>query len=239
MYTYFNMNEKLRQQFEDQLTYLPAINQQALRSFDWATELVAIGKNYGLHIDELDDLQIETMLVLVGLVDSDQYQNELINRLAISPTEAGKIIEDINKRVFTPIHDYIVSGGQKAESTPTTIMESAGFQMTTEDAPVPSANTVPLVRTGGDTPLAQSLPESKPVVPMPVIPPSPLQFHPTEEKSTEPTPIAEMPVTTPIAPVPSIPFSKEKLEQVYQERQKAIDTTLQSMDPVPVPPPVS
>lgn len=229
------MNDKLRQQFEDQLTYLPAINQQALRSFDWATELVAIGKNYGLHIDELDDLQIETMLVLVGLVDPGQYQNELINRLAISPTEAGKIIEDINDRVFTPIHDYIVSGGQKAEATPTTIMESAGFQMTTEDTPVPSTNTTPLVRTGGDTPIAQSLPESKPI-PAPVIPPSPLQFHPVEEKSTEPAPIAVMPATPVVAAAAPIPFSKEKLEQLYQERQKTIDTTLKSMDPVPVPP---
>jgi hypothetical protein len=62
MYTINNMNDKLRQSFEEQLVYLPEINQQALKSFDWATELLAIGKNYGLHIDELEDLQIETML---------------------------------------------------------------------------------------------------------------------------------------------------------------------------------
>jgi hypothetical protein len=41
------MNDKLRQQFEEQLTYLPDINQQAMRSFDWATELISIGHGYG------------------------------------------------------------------------------------------------------------------------------------------------------------------------------------------------
>lgn len=230
------MNEKLRQQFEDQLIYLPAINQEALRSFDWATELIAIGKNYGLHIDELDDLQIETMLVLVGLITAEQYPNELINRLAISPTEADKIISDINERVFIPIHDYIVSGGKKAEQTPKTIMESAGFQITTEESPVP-AITTPLVRTGGDTMTGQSLPDSKPAVPTPVIPPSPLQFHPSEPTTAVEAPVTPVPISDPIITMPPIPFSKEKLEQVYHERQKAIDTTLQSMDPVPVPPP--
>lgn len=228
------MNEKIRQQFENQLTYLPTINQQALRSFDWATELIAIGKNYGLHVDELDDLQIETMLVLVGLVDPNQFQNELINRLAISSIEAEKIISDINDRIFTPIHDYIVNGGKKMESTPTTIMESVGFQMTTEDIPTTSQSL--FTQTNKQVSMNQPIYESQPIVPTPVISPSPLQFHPIEEKSSQPAPIAAIPVIPATTDTLPTPFSKEKLEQVYQERQKAIDTSLQSMDQAPVPP---
>lgn len=214
------MNEKIRQQFEEQLVYLPEINQRALRSFDWATELVSIGKTYGLHIDELEDLQIETMLLLVGLTSPDEYEKELIERLAISPIEAEKIIQDVNKHIFSPIHDYIVSGGAKAQTTPTTIMESAGLQMTNDETPVQTTPDV-LVRVGGSVATVQSIPESKP------LPTSPLQFHPTAEKSTEPV-LPEITIPKP----PNIILSKEKLEQVSQNRQKVIDETLQSMDQV-------
>lgn len=222
------MNDKLRQQFEDQLTYLPTINQEALKAFDWASELIGIGKNYGLHVDELEDLQIETMLLLVGLTSPDNYEKELIERLAISPSEAGKIIEQINDRIFTPIHNYIVNGGVKAQSTPIMIMGSAGLEMTRDDSPIQTTpSSTPLVRVGGEHPTVQPIPESKP---SPVLPPSPLQFHPSEEKSIQPSTIIP---TEPVIPkLSTISLSKEKLEQVSQNRQKIIDATLQSMDQV-------
>lgn len=223
------MNEKIRQQFEEQLAYLPTINQEALKAFDWATELIGIGKNYGLHVDELEDLQIETMLLLVGLTSPDNYEKELIERLAIPPSEVNKIIEQINERIFTPIHEHIVNGGPKTQSTPATIMESAGLEMTKDDSPTLSTqNTDTLVRVGGEHPTGQSLPESKPVGQP--IPPSPLQFHPAEEKSIQPETVAE---TTPVAPkISTLSLSKEKLEQISQNRQKTVDATLQSMDQV-------
>ena len=232
------MNENLRQSFEEQLVYLPEINQQALKSFDWATELLSIGKNYGLHIDELEDLQVETMLVLVGLVQPADYQNELINRLAISPIEATKIIEQVNDRIFTPIHDYIVNGGPKVVTTPTGVMESAGFEITDDDAPVVT-KTDNFTRVGGvASPMQNIIPEDvTPVPTQPVVSPvittgtTPLQFHPNEEKTpaavipTQPVPVVET------APTP-VTLSKEKLEAMYHDRQKTIDATLQSMDQV-------
>lgn len=238
MYTINNMNDKLRQSFEEQLVYLPEINQRALKSFDWATELLSIGKNYGLHIDELEDLQLETMLVMVGLVQVKDYPNELINKLAISPAEANKIIEQVNDRIFQPIHDYIVNGGPKIPSTPKGVLESAGFEITDDDTPV-VIKTDNFTRVGGvASPVQNIIPEDvTPVPTQPVVSPAittgttPLQFHPDEEKTpaaaipTQPIPVAE---TTPTP----ITLSKEKLEAMYHDRQKTIDATLQSMDQV-------
>ncbi len=210
------MNEKLRQTYEEQLRYLPDINQQALKSFDWATELLAIGKGYGLHIDQLEDLQIETMLVLVGIVSPDRYENELIERLAVSPAEAAKIVEEVGNRVFTPIHDYILAGGVKKPVTPTNALESAGFQMTTDETPI-NLET-PIVRQGGGLTMNQSIPDTRPT------PVAPLSFQPNAA--------AAIP-TQPVAPAPQpVSISREKLEKVYQERMQQVDTTLQSMDQV-------
>jgi hypothetical protein len=219
------MNDNLRKTFEEQLTYLPAINQQALRSFDWATELIGIGKQYGLHIDQLDDLQIETMLVLVGVTSADDYPNELITRLAISPSEADKIIEQVNDRIFTPIHDYIVRGGPVALPDDTAIMANAGFQMATN----PLLENQPVV--SNNRPIAASNPT--PIINQPVITPtivstpvaSPLTFNP----QTTPTPVAIPTTVLPTNPSP-VMSAREKLEKIYQDRKKVIDATLQSMD---------
>ena len=219
------MNEKLRQTFEEQLTYLPSINQQALRSFDWATELVGIGKQYGLHVDQLDDLQIETMLVLVGITNPDDYPNELITRLAISPSEADKIIEQVNDRIFTPIHDYIVRGGPIMNPpTDTAIMADAGLQMANQDI-TPITPTNPLVRVGGE-PIVQPVINTS-VSNTVTVPVSPLVFNPQTISQTQ---SVEVPVTILPTNEPTIMSSREKLEKIYQDRKKTIDATLQSMD---------
>jgi hypothetical protein len=198
------MNDKLRQQFNDQLTYLPEINQRALQSFDWATELIAIGHGYGLHIDQLEDLQIETMLVLVGLTPANDYQNEIVTRLAISPSEADKIITEVNSRIFTPIHDYIVRGGPESAPTSQSVMTSAGFQMGTE-TPAPVSRPV----------VIQNSPTS-----------SPLQFSPTTQPVAQVQPLAD-PVVH-----PSVQLSMDKLKKLYQDRQQVVDATIQSMDQI-------
>jgi hypothetical protein len=218
------MNDKLRQQFDEQLTYLPEINQAAMRSFDWATELISIGHGYGLHVDQLEDLQIETMLVMVGLTAPEKYEDELITRLALSPTEANRIIDEVNKRIFTPIHDYIVRGGPEKPAAPTSAMESAGMTLTTEETPINLTDDV-LVRMGGSTP-TQSIPETKPTVINPTNA-APLQFTPNT--ATDVAPITINPVST---VNPGIQLSREKLEKMVREKQQVIDATIQSMDQV-------
>lgn len=219
------MNENLKKTFEEQLTYLPAINQQALRSFDWATELIGIGKQYGLHIDQLEDLQIETMLVLVGVISADDYPNELITRLAISPSEADKIIEQINDRIFTPIHDHIVRGGPiSSPISDAVIMENTGVQII-KQSPTPQYNQLSQTQST----VSEKSDPLQPIQQIQTAQPNtnPLTFNPTPTNTVVDIQIPEtiIPSTEPI-----IISGQEKLEKLYQQRKKIIDTTLQSMD---------
>lgn len=201
----------MREQFEEYIQYLPEVNQHALRSFDWATVILNVGKKNGLYIDQLEDLQIETMLVLTGQVSAEDYPNELMNRLALSPAQAEKIIFDINQQVFTPIHDYILDQENKEIKVPTEItapqpisfgspLEQAGIYPTVDDAPTPTPE-VSLSRVGGVRTLGTSIPETRPV-----------QFSPQVK-------------TTSLEQAP-MPLSMEKLRRLHQQRQHVIDTTL-------------
>lgn len=122
------MNNKLQQHYENRKKLLPDIQQQALDSFNWLSVLLDIGKKYTLQIDELEDLQIEVMLVLVGLSNPLDLEGELGNKLPLSPVEIDKLLGDINTKILEPIHDYIVNGGPVVSSP----METAGITVVTE-----------------------------------------------------------------------------------------------------------
>lgn len=224
------MNEKLRKDLDEQLAYLAPINQQAIQSFDWATELVAIGKQYGLHIDEIEELQHETMMVLVGLVHGQDFTDHIITKLALAPTEATKIVEQVNERIFGPIHEFIVRGGpEKKELSETAIMENAGFQMIQKQEPIiPEPVSTPIQPIEA-TPISPIL-ETPPYESIPVTqnsPISPLTFNP---QNTGPTPLDTIPVTQTPIKEPLVMSSREKLEKFYQQRKQIIDASIQSMD---------
>ncbi len=119
------MNTELfNKHYHEQLDLLPALNRQAIESVDWQDLLIDIGKSHGIDSDDIDDLQLETMLVLVGLENPSNYENQLISQLALSPAEADKLINDITAQIFTPIHDYIVNS-TKSTGIPTGIPTSS------------------------------------------------------------------------------------------------------------------
>jgi hypothetical protein len=109
------MNKALFQKhYEENLALLPEISQKALRSFNWVSVLLDIGKSYALQLDELEDLQVETMMLLVGVVSPDEYETEMTKILPVSRVEIDKLLDEVNTKILAPIHDYIVNGGAPA-----------------------------------------------------------------------------------------------------------------------------
>ncbi len=208
-------NEKMKQVFEEELQKLPEINRRALLSFDWLKQITEIGKSNGIIDSEIEDFQIETILVLVGMVSPNDYPNELAVRLALSPAQVESLLGEVVKKVFTPIHDYIVHGGEKksepninfnpvSEINTKDSLLSNGIELTTEETPIitPEAK---LVRTVGSSPI---IPETKPVG-------NPIIFNP--QKTTSP-----IPETTPL-------LSTEKLRDMLIKKKQIVDTTIENL----------
>jgi hypothetical protein len=97
--------------YEEQLLELPELERNAIQSIDWQTLIFSIGKKYGLHLDELDELRTETMLVLVGLTEHGDYYNHLLGELALSPSVGEKIVADVNAQILEPVKAYVMRGG--------------------------------------------------------------------------------------------------------------------------------
>lgn len=182
--------------YQEQLSLLPAINQEALSSIDWNSLIIEIGRKRGLHIDEIDDLRTETMLVLIGELDAQGYASGLMTRLGLPPSEIDKLVDEVNTGIFQPIHDYIVRGGPlvAAPLTPT-------------QAPTPQAPSNPEVSTPEpqeQTPTAETMfgaLQAANITPIDIPDSDPLVL--SLDSTQPPAPVSDVPLTdagiTPIA----------------------------------------
>ena len=99
------MTNELKQTMEEEMAKLPKEIQGAIRAHDWAKISEEIGKKYLLDESEVNNLQVETLLVLVGIEDGEYFVQNIENEVGTSKTEAEKMAEEMNEKIFTPIYE--------------------------------------------------------------------------------------------------------------------------------------
>ena len=109
------LSSSLQSTLDNRLRYLPPIVGEAIHSVDWSSALITIGKKFGLHIDDMEELQTVVLKSLVGLITPTDLERELISATAFSPANTQKLIQELNERVFEPIHDFVMNQGKKAD----------------------------------------------------------------------------------------------------------------------------
>src|SRR3990167_3531002 len=100
------MTEKLKEIIKEEVMKLPKEMQEAMNALDWASITEEIGKKYLLNEDEINDLQAETLTVLIGLTDPDLYAIDIENEIGTTKEDAKKIVDEVSEKVFTPINTF-------------------------------------------------------------------------------------------------------------------------------------
>jgi len=109
------MTEKLKQTIKEEVGKLQKENQEVINAFDWENIAEAIGKKYLLTESEINDLQIETLLVLIGLQDPNEYTQNVENNIGTSKNEAEKISAEVFQKIFTPINNILIEKIKKSD----------------------------------------------------------------------------------------------------------------------------
>lgn len=108
------MTEKLKQITKEEITKLPKEIQKVINIFDWMKISEEIGKKYLLTYNEINNLQAETLVVLVGLENPDFYASNIENNISTSKSEAEKIAEEVNQKIFMPIYYSLTENIKKS-----------------------------------------------------------------------------------------------------------------------------
>jgi hypothetical protein len=99
------MTENLRQTAKEEIAKLPKDAQDIINSVDWAGITEEIGRKINLTDEEINDLQVEMLLVLVGLTNPDLFTLNIENEVGTSKQGAEKIADEIMARIITPMVD--------------------------------------------------------------------------------------------------------------------------------------
>jgi hypothetical protein len=96
------MLKLLQQKMNEKISTLPKYNQVAINSIDWGDLSWKIGKRNLLTEDEINDLQIETGLVLLGSINFETYALNIEN-IGMSKEKSLKITKEMFDEIFKPV----------------------------------------------------------------------------------------------------------------------------------------
>lgn len=101
------MTEKLKQIIKRETEKLPKETQEAINTVNWVNVTEQIGKKSSLNESEINDFQVQTLLVLIGLRDADSYVSNIENEVGTSKNEAEKMANEAFEEIFEPITDIL------------------------------------------------------------------------------------------------------------------------------------
>jgi len=107
------MTDKLKQIIKEEMEKLPQENQEAINALDWAKITEEVGEEYFLDENQVNNLEVETFLVLVGMTDLEFYAINVENQVETIKDDAEKIAEEITQKIFTPIKDILMENIKK------------------------------------------------------------------------------------------------------------------------------
>jgi len=97
------MTEKLQQTIKEEVGRLPKEMQEVINVIDWLKISEEIGKKYLLEEGEIEDFQLETLLVLIGVEGPTSYAINIENQVGTTKDEAVKMAKEAFEKIFLPI----------------------------------------------------------------------------------------------------------------------------------------
>ncbi len=87
---------------------LPPETLVAIDAVPWREVIYNMRERKGFNLTQLEDLELETELVLCGLVPPEKYPNELATRMGLSLPQVTVLVEEMNDLVFKKIREELV-----------------------------------------------------------------------------------------------------------------------------------
>jgi len=108
------MTDKLKQIIKEEVEKLPKEARDAVSSFDWITITEEIGNKFLLEEDDINGVQTEILLVLVGITDLEFYEVNLENKMVFTKDKAKDIAEEVFREIFNPINNILIENIKKS-----------------------------------------------------------------------------------------------------------------------------
>ncbi len=103
-----NTIDLLQIKIEKAKSELAPETQNAINSVDWKNVILAMRETKGYTFEQLGSLELETELLLAGLLKSEEYPRELESRMGINKSQVSELVNEMNEEVFTKIKEELI-----------------------------------------------------------------------------------------------------------------------------------
>lgn len=103
----------LQVKIENARNKLPLETRQAIDAVDWRGAILSLREKKGYNFEQLGDLELETELVLCGLLNPANYPKEIESRMGISKMQADVLVEEMNTLVFGKIKEELIKNTER------------------------------------------------------------------------------------------------------------------------------
>ena len=126
----------------------------AINAVDWKAAILGLRAKKGYTFEQLGDLELETELLLSGLVSPENYPKELEKRMKISKASANEIVNEMNSLVFKKIQEELIKNAERkkifqkserSEKNDTQALNSAGIEIIPD---LPAVGETQLMQAG-------------------------------------------------------------------------------------------
>ncbi|OGC80366.1 hypothetical protein A2943_01235 [Candidatus Adlerbacteria bacterium RIFCSPLOWO2_01_FULL_51_16] len=168
------MESETQKQIEERLGELPEDVRLAILSADFEKKVQTVGAKYNLHIDQLEVLGDETMLIMLGFADPSTFAANIEKQVRVSTDQAHKIGAEITEQIFLPIRESMKKFMEgRAKEAPIVSAPPPPSTPTPKPVPPPSAppKPTPPPAPAGQSPLGGAKPAVAPTAPIAPMPP--------------------------------------------------------------------
>lgn len=135
-----------QEQLDEKYKTLPQDLKDAIDSVEIGDLVAKIGDENNLMLDQSAELMDQTALVMLGIISSEEFSNNLVKKLQISDDKANVIGAEINDKIFNKIRESLQKIQAQAESEP-----SEESTYTTPPSNLPSSTISSIEQAGNFT----------------------------------------------------------------------------------------
>lgn len=103
-----NTKDLLQIKIDQARAQLPEDTLRAIDAVDWRAAILELRQKKGYTIEQLENLETETELVLCGLVIPENYPRELEKRMGLSKNQVNDLVSFMNNQVFSKIREALI-----------------------------------------------------------------------------------------------------------------------------------
>jgi hypothetical protein len=193
-----NDNDKL---IQDQFNSLPLDVKESISRVPWRERVEDIAKRESLDTDKASALEIETMLILFGFENPDNYTQNIVTQVEIDEGMAERITKEVSDEIITDIEKQYEMIDAISHKDKVKLPQTTQAPIVSRSSQIPGSTNLTPTQTA--LPTSSSLPEIPPNILPKIVPGQNVHEVAHVESSTTPTqPL--VPASVPAIPKPTI-----------------------------------